>query len=218
MIKAVYLDLDGTTVSTIPSLAYSGNRALESVGLKGRPEEEYKYFAGDGARNIIKRALKAAGDTELTKFDAAFAAYSEIFKDGCLYHVSAYDGMKEFLDTVKAKGIKIAVISNKQHPMTKRVIETVYGQGYFDAILGQMDSIAKKPDPEGCHILNEHFGIAPADVMYVGDTNTDMMTGKNARAFTVGVTWGFRPREELEECRPDAIVDAPLEMLHYIGA
>ena len=216
MKKAVVFDLDGTLSDSIASMKYCGDRALEHFGYGPFSESDYKYFVGDGAENLIKRALKAGGDEELAHFEEAFALYKKYFAVDCMYRVKPYQGIPELLAELKNKGIKIAVLSNKPHAQTINVIETLFGRDCFDVILGQREGVPIKPDPAGVFDILQRLKMEPEDLLYLGDTATDMKTGKGAGAFTVGALWGFRDRKELEENHADAIIEHPLELLKYI--
>ena len=216
MKKAVIFDLDGTLSDSIASMKYCGDRALAPFGYGPFPESDYKYFVGDGAANLIKRALKAGGDEDLVHFEEAFALYKKFFADDCMYQVKPYSGIPELLAALKEKGLKIAVLSNKPHDQTIDVIETLFGTGYFDIIQGQKDELPIKPDPAGVFAILKQLNLTAEDILYLGDTATDMKTGKSAGAFTVGALWGFRDRKELEEGHADAIIGHPLELLRYV--
>ena len=121
------------------------------------------------------------------------------------------------MNVVKNRGLKIAVLSNKPHAETINVIETLFGKGYFDIIQGQKPDVPIKPSPEGVFCILEQLQMTADEILYLGDTCTDMQTGKSAGAFTVGALWGFRDRQELEENHADAIIAHPLELLQYVG-
>ena len=216
MKKAVIFDLDGTLSDSINSIKYCGDRALAPFGIGPFETKQYCYFVGDGAANLVKRALIAGGDEELVHFEEAFALYKEIFRDNCMYQVKPYDGIRELLAKLKETGVKIAVLSNKPHLETIRVIETLFGKEYFDVIQGQKEGVAIKPSPEGAFQVLEQLNLTAEEILYLGDTATDMKTGKGAGAFTVGALWGFRERRELEESHADAIIGHPLELLEYL--
>ncbi len=216
MKKAVIFDLDGTLSESIHSIKYCADQALAPYGYGPFSEEQYKYFVGDGAANLIRRALAAGGDTQGTHFEEAFAKYKEIFRVHCMYRVTPYDGIRELLASLKDRGVKIAVLSNKPHAETINVIESLFGRGYFDVIQGQKENVAIKPSPEGVFQILKQMELAASDILYLGDTSTDMKTGKSAGAFTVGALWGFRKREELEENHADAIIEKPLELLNFL--
>lgn len=214
--KAVIFDLDGTLSDSIASIKYCGDRALALVGYGPFPESDYKYFVGDGAATLIRRALIASGDTKCSHFEKVFALYKELFAEDCMYQVRPYEGIPELLTALKEAGLRIAVLSNKPHDQTVNVIETLFGKGYFDVIRGQIDGQPIKPDPSGVFVILKELGLKPEDILYLGDTATDMKTGKSAGAFTIGVLWGFRDRRELEEGNADVIITHPLEALNWI--
>lgn len=216
MYKACILDIDGTLLDSVESIAYVANKVLNTYGLPSQPVEAYNYYAGDGADELMKRALKAGGDLELENFERGRVLYREIFAVDPLYKVTAYDGMPEALSEMKKKGIRLAVLSNKPHTAAVKAVEAIYGTDCFDVIQGQTEGVPRKPSPEGAWKIAKEFGIAPEECIYVGDTDTDMKTGKGAGMLTVGVTWGFRDREELEEHHADVIIDHPLELLKLL--
>ena len=216
MKKAVIFDLDGTLSDSIASIKYCGDKALEAFGIGPFSEQQYKYFVGDGAANLIRRALAAGGDTEFVHFQEAYTLYRDIFRENCMYQVKPYEGILELIAGLKERGIKIAVLSNKPHVETVNVIETLFGEGCFDSIQGQKENVAIKPSPEGVFQIMEMLELAAGEVLYLGDTATDMKTGKSAGAFTVGALWGFRDRAELEEGGADVIIEHPLQVLELL--
>lgn len=216
MKKAVIFDLDGTLSDSLLSIKYCGDKAVAPFGYGPFTPDQYKYFVGDGAANLIKRCLAAGGDRNLIHFEEAFALYKDIFRDNCMYEVKPYDGIPELLDALKTAGARIAVLSNKPHQETVSVIESLFGKGYFDIIQGQKEGVAIKPSPEGVFHILEQLGLTVDEILYLGDTSTDMKTGKNAGVFTVGALWGFRDRSELEENHADAVIGNPLELLDYM--
>jgi len=216
MKKAVIFDLDGTLSDSIASIKYCADRALAPFGYGPFLESDYKYFVGDGAATLVKRALTAAGDAGLTHFEEAFALYKKYFTVDCMYQVKPYDGIRELLAALKERGVKIAVLSNKPHVQTIDVVEALFGKGYFDILRGQVDGVPVKPDPMGARLVLEELGLKATEVLYLGDTATDMKTGKGAGAFTVGALWGFRERAELEGADADAIIAHPLELLELL--
>lgn len=163
--KVVIFDLDGTLSDSIHSIKYSGDRTMEKFGYGPFSEEQYKYFVGDGARNLVKRALAAGGDTELAHFEEAYALYREIFRENCMYRVRPYEGIPELLATLKVQHVKIAVLSNKPHAETVNVVETLYGKGYFDVIEGQKEGLAIKPSPDGVFRILERLSLGAEDLL-----------------------------------------------------
>lgn len=216
MKKAVVFDLDGTLTDTIASIKISADKAVGKYGFGPFSEEQYKYFVGDGAATLIERCLNAGGDKEQKYFEGAFQEYQKVFEEYCMYKVEPYAGIRELLAALKEKGLKLTVLSNKPHARTVEVIHTIFGEDCFDVIRGQMEGVPKKPSPEGVFKILEELSLTPEDILYLGDTGTDMKTGKSAGAFTIGALWGFRQKEELIENGADAIIENPLQLLNYL--
>ncbi len=216
MKKAVVFDLDGTLSDSIASIKYCADRALKPFGYGPFSEKEYMYFVGDGAANLIRRALTAAGDEKLTHFEEVFALYREYFAVDCMYKVKPYDGICRLLDELKQRDVRLAVLSNKPHAQTLDVVHTLFGRGYFDVLQGQQEGLPIKPDPAGVFEICRQLGLKGEELLYLGDTATDMRTGKGAGAFTVGALWGFRERAELEQAGADALITHPQELLAYL--
>ena len=216
MKKAVIFDLDGTLADTIASITYCGNLALSRFGLPSFGEADYKRFVGDGAAMLVRRALQAAGDERLEHFDQVYETYLEIFAKDCMYQVKPYEGICAMLEELKRLSVRIAVLSNKPDRDSLRVVEALFGKGYFDFVQGQREDIPRKPDPAGVYRIMEAFVLPAGDFLYVGDSGVDMKTGRAAGIFTVGVLWGFRDRKELVENGADAVISKPLELLSHL--
>ncbi len=214
--KAALFDMDGTITDSLESLWYSCNKVLKEFGYRDIEKERYKMLVGDGAETLVRRALKEVGETDEEIVQKAFNRYLEVFEDGCLYNVTAYDGVPELIQKMKAKGMKVAVCTNKPQAKAEKVADAVYPAGTFDLIVGQKDEIPKKPAPDMPLIAAKAFGVEPSECLYLGDTNTDMKTGIGAGMFTIGVLWGFRDRAELEELHPAAIVEKADEVEQFL--
>ena len=212
MIKACIFDLDGTLADTLESMAYVANEIMQKYGLKTLPTDNFRYYSGEGADMLMQRALKDAGDKELIHYEEGRRLYREMFAADPMYKVVPYEGMPETLKELKKRGIRLAVCSNKPHPAAVKVIAQLYGDD-FDMVLGQSDAIRRKPAPDGPLMIAGKFGVRPEECMYVGDTSTDMKTGKAAGMFTVGALWGFRDRRELESNGAEVIAEKPQDLL-----
>ena len=212
--EAVVFDLDGTLSDSIQSMKFCGDQAVAKFGYGPFSEDQYKLFVGDGKANLIKRALIAGGDEKLEHFEEALADYEALFAIHCMHEVKPYKGIPELLDALKKQGIKIAVLSNKPHEQTINVIETLFGKEYFDVILGQREGYPLKPDPVGVYEILDELKLTADRAFYLGDTGTDMKTGKSAGLFTVGALWGFRDLRELAEHNADAIIEYPTDLLN----
>lgn len=212
MIKVCIFDLDGTLVRTQESIARPVNMTLEYFGLPAQRVEAFNYFAGDGLKNALRRALIASGDTDASHLEEGFPMCRAWMQEDPCYHAEPYEHVVQALDELKRCGVKIAVLSNKPHESAVSVVETIFGKGLFDHIQGQTDSVPIKPDPSGVYQILERFGADRSECLYFGDTNTDMLTAHNAGVTAVGVTWGFRPRSELEEYKADILIDSAEEI------
>lgn len=212
MIKACIFDLDGTLADTLESMAYVANEIMKKFGLKELPVDNFRYYCGEGANMLMRRCLKDAGDPELTRFEEGVKIYRDMFAADPMYKVTYYPGMPETLKKLKEKGVRLAVCSNKPHPAAVKVIARMFGDD-FDMVIGQSDEIRRKPAPDAPLKVAEEFGVKPEECMYIGDTRTDMLTGKAAGMFTVGALWGFRDLKELTESGADVIAEMPEDLL-----
>ena len=218
MIKLCIFDLDGTVLDTVHTIAYYGNYALHKHGIAPIEDKEYNYFAGNGAVNLIKRALRFRNALTDETFEKVFADYNTAYNADTSYLTAPFAGIPETLDAIKAQGIRMAILSNKPHFATCGVITSLFGEGYFDCVYGQREDIPIKPDPAAVYSILEECQVKPEECLYIGDTGTDMKTGKNAGLYTVGVLWGFRGKDELLESGADVIIEKPVELLDCIDA
>jgi len=211
MKKLVIFDLDGTLLDTIEDLGNATNYALRALGFPERKKEEYYMLVGRGITNLLKGAVPEGCDTEETIHrmrEHFFAHYGVHLCD----RTRPYPGIPELLDHIIGRGVRIAVASNKYQEGAETVVSHFFGPYPTVAVLGQRDGCPIKPDPLIVNLCMEKAGVRKDEVLYVGDSNVDMQTGLNAGVDTVGVTWGFRSREELEAFRPMAVVDHPAEL------
>ena len=215
--KLCIFDLDGTVLDTVGSIAYYGNRALEKHGIEPIDEREYQYFAGDGAKNLIARMLNYRSLYSDELHASVFRVYNEMYNADVTYKTVIFDGLKEVLDRLKADGYRFVIVSNKPDFAAKTVANALYGKGYFDCVVGQKEGSVLKPNPHEVLKVIKAFGAQAKDCVYVGDTDTDMQTGKNASLYTIGVLWGFRGCEELVASGADAIVSTPEELYKEIA-
>ena len=218
MIKLCIFDLDGTVLDTVHTIAYYGNYALSKHGIDPIEVKEYNYFAGNGAVNLIKRALRFRNALTDDTFEKVFADYNAAYNADTSYLTAPFDGIVDTLDAMKSRGVKMAILSNKPHFATCGVITSLFGEGYFDRVYGQREDVPIKPDPTAVYQIIHELQVKPEECLYIGDTGTDMKTGKNAGLRTVGVLWGFRGKEELVENGADVIIETPQELLNCLNA
>ena len=215
MKKMVVFDLDGTLLNTIADLAAATNHALATNGYPQHATEEYRFFVGNGINKLFERALPEGEKTDanILKIRQSFIPYYDVH---CTDLTQPYPGIPELLHTLQQKGIQMAVASNKYHRATEKLILRFFPDIHFTAILGQREGIPRKPDPQIVHEIIKLANVRTEEVLYVGDSNIDMRTARNAQVDGVGVTWGFRPRTELEQEHPFAIIDQASEILSLV--
>lgn len=213
--KVCIFDLDGTLTNTLNAIAHFGNLALAAFGFDPIPVADYKRYVGDGRTVLIHRMLKARNADTPENFDRVCHVYDENYEAEPLYDTDAYDGIRELLDRLKNQGIKIAVCSNKPDNVVQDVVKIIFGDT-FDAVSGVIDGFPTKPEPYTALKIAEKLGAAPEECLFIGDTNVDIFTAKNAGMTSVGVTWGFRDRAELMAAKADYIVDLPEDILKII--
>ena len=215
MYKCVVFDLDGTIADTIDTITYFANFALEKFGLPIIEKDRYKYLVGDGYKVLIKRMLKEVGQENYGSYEELAGFYHDEYDKNSMYLTKAFEGMHKLISELKEKNIKLAVLSNKPEGAVKMVASKLYGD-VFDLCFGYKEGVVLKPDPTLLFEIIEKLGCSPEECVYVGDTDTDMKTGKNAGAFTVGVLWGFRREDELLKTGADFIAKTPSDILKLI--
>ena len=214
--KACIFDLDGTLTNTLESMTYSVNLTLEEMGLSKITKDQCRLFVGNGARVLIEKSLKAAGDTDASRIEEGMEIYGRIFDRNCTYHVTPYEGIPEMLKALKDKGIQLAVLSNKPDRQTVKVLKAIFGEELFDYAQGQKEGIRRKPEPDGVWYLMEQMHVSKEECLYIGDSEVDAATGRNAGLKTIGVLWGFRDRKTLETAGVDDLIDRPDELLQFV--
>lgn len=215
MIELVIFDLDGTLLNTIDDLAASTNYALAKHGYPTHDLSSYRFFVGNGINKLIERALpeEVRNEEKVLELRKDFVAY---YEEHSADLTSPYKGIPELLSALKEKGLKMAVASNKYQVATEFLVDKYFGEYEFDVVLGQRDGINPKPDPTIVYDILKDTGIHKSKVLYVGDSGVDMQTAKSSELISAGVSWGFRPVEELEAFNPDYIVDQPIEIYQIV--
>ena len=214
--KACIFDLDGTLTNTLESMRYSVNLTLKEMGLSQITKDQCRMFVGNGARVLIEESLKVSGDPKASRIEEGMKIYGRIFDQNCTYHVTLYEGIPEMLKALKDRGIHLAVLSNKPDRQTVKVVKEILGDNIFDYAQGQKDGIRRKPEPDGVWYLMEQMQVSKEECLYIGDSEVDAATGKNAGLKTIGVLWGFRDRKTLETAGADHLIERPEELLQFV--
>ncbi|MBO4619400.1 MAG: HAD family hydrolase [Victivallales bacterium] len=216
--KAVIFDLDGTLLNTIPALLQTSNLTLAKFALPPIGEAEIRRFAGDGVAKLVERFLMHSGGADACRclLPQACQVYQELFAKNCMFGVQPYEGMPETLQAMHQAGLRLAVLTNKAQNRAEDNIFGLFGTNLFDVICGITPQRTPKPDATALLELLRQWNLSPDQCLYVGDTNTDMLTAQNAAMPKAGALWGFRTREELAHFAPEYLVAHPADLLPIV--
>lgn len=213
--KLVIFDLDGTILDTLEDLAAATNAALEMHGFPRHSVEDVRRFVGNGVANLIRRAVPAGtGEAECARVLADFKAY---YRDHINVHTRPYAGVPALLKALRDAGVKVGVNSNKFDAALQSLCHIHY-EGLYDYAVGESECTPKKPDPTAALRIMDALNVAPADTIYIGDSNVDLQTAANAGVDGAWVSWGFRRRDEMQDCEIHAAFDAPEALKDYLLA
>jgi len=201
-IRLIIFDIDETLVSSKQSIINSFDYALESIGIKAREE---KIISKIGFP--LKRAFELILGDKKELADSLVKKYRERYLKKCVGETSIFPGVKETLEYLRNKGIRMAVATTKHVEMSVILLKGLGIDDYFEMIVGEGDYHHEKPDPESLYVIMEKLGISPQETLMVGDTVYDIEAGKLAGTKTCAVTYGIDSRKELEEYGPDFVVD-----------
>ena len=213
--KGIIFDLDGTLADTLEDIAGSMNRVLASNNFPARPVNDYKLLVGRGLDNLVAQSLPA----EARHPDIIRHCLDRMIMDynvNCLVKTHLYNGVKEVLSSLEKQKIKMAVFSNKAEPLTLKIVSSLMPDVPFIKVAGARPDMPKKPDPSGALDIIRLMKASPDEIIYVGDSDVDMITAVKAGMYPVGVSWGFRSRDELNDNGAAIILDNPLEILNLL--
>ena len=211
--NTVIFDLDGTLLNTLDDLKDSLNYALAMHGYGEKTLEEVKSFVGNGVRKLVQRALPA--NTPEEEIQKCLADFKEHYKSNMQNKTRPYDGIMELLSELKNNNYSLAIVSNKFDAAVK-VLATKYFGDLIDVAIGESANVKKKPAPDSVFTAIKELGSDINESIFVGDSETDVQTAKNAGLPCIGVTWGFRTRNVLINEGADYIIDTPEEILDLI--
>ena len=211
--KAVLFDLDGTLLDTLDDLGDSMNAVLAARGYPTHPIRSYTSFVGDGVQNLVRRSLPADAGHDDDVVNELVPLMRSEYSRRWTAKTRPYDGIPELLDGLSARGLRMAVLSNKPHSATLEVVAHFFPRWKFYATLGARPDVPMKPDASAALEVCRKLDVAPEGFLYLGDTNTDMLTARSAGMFAVGVLWGFRTSEELLSSGAQAVVASPRDVL-----
>ena len=217
MYKAVIFDLDGTLLNTLDDLAAAGNHTLRALGFAPRPVDDYRLLVGNGIPKLVERMLPGGHKGPATQALALdlFGRYYAAHKADA---TAPYPGIPALVHALRAAGIPMGVVSNKDDAMAKAVMET-YFPGLFwpENVAGRRDAVPAKPDPTLVNEMRAAWGLPREEVLYAGDSNVDIETARNAGLDSCGVLWGFRSRQELEAAGAVHLAHSPAALAALLG-
>jgi len=211
--SAVIFDLDGTLLDTLDDLTDALNSALLKMGReKMRTRDEVRSFVGNGARMLASRALSSE-DPDL--IDRCYSLFQEFYRARLICKTAPYPGIMQALCALCAKGVKLGVLSNKPDPATRSLCAHFFGP-LLTCCSGEIPGVPRKPAPDGVLRLVSSMNVSPDETIYVGDSDVDIKTALSCGIVSVGVSWGFRPRETLVSAMAHHVIDHPYQLLDIV--
>ncbi len=211
--KAVLFDMDGTVLDTLGDLAAAVNHTLREFSMPERSVAEVAAALGNGAAYLIAHTVPDGTPKELT--EKVLAAYAPYYDAHCDILTGPYDGIVPLMQKLRGKNVKLAVISNKQDTAVKPLAEK-YFPGLLEIAVGESAEVRRKPNPDAVLAALRHIGVPREEAIYVGDTEVDLQTARNAGMECASVDWGFRTREQLIEVGAEHIFDTVQELEEYL--
>ena len=210
--SAYIFDLDGTLLDTLGDLAASTNYALRTHGMPEHSMDDVRSFVGNGVRKLMERAIPQGADNP--DFEATFATFRQHYMQHSLDTTKPYEGIPETLAALKAKGCRLAVVSNKMMAATQELCQHFFPDT-IEVAIGEHETegIRKKPAPDTVFAALEQLGLGKEGAVYVGDSDVDIQTAKNAGLPCISVLWGFRDRDFLIQHGAKTFISAPSELL-----
>ena len=206
--KGIIFDLDGTLLDTIEDLGSSMNEVLRHYGFPEHPIDAYRMMVGNGMMNLLKTSIPPE-ERKRIDIHQAFQMFQQVYAERYVDKTVPYEGIPELVTWLAARGVKLAVNSNKRDDYSKSLVTKFFASIPFIHIYGEQNRFPRKPDPAAALDIASAMGAAPEDILYIGDSEVDMATGRNAGMDTVGVLWGFRSRSELEASEAVYIASKP---------
>lgn len=211
-INTVIFDLDGTLLDTLEDLTDAVNCALSTFQMPKRDISEIRRFVGNGIRNLMLRAVPNGEDNP--DFEAVFAAFRGYYDIHCNDKTKPYEGIMELLDALEKKNIQTAIVSNKVDSAVQTLRKRYFPQ--IAVAVGDREGLQRKPAPDSVFLAMEAYHAKPAETLYVGDSEVDIETAKNAGIKCASVLWGFRDKAQLLESGAKILIDKPFTLLELI--
>ncbi|CAO3308202.1 phosphoglycolate phosphatase [Pseudomonas asiatica] len=212
--KAVFFDLDGTLVDTVPDLAAAVDTAMAELGLPLRGEARVRQWVSDGTEELIRRALINSMDGEVDKdlHRIALAHFYAAYRECICVGSRLYDGVLPGLDALRAQGLPLAVVTNKQADFAVSLLKQIGIEDYFDVVVGGVPTLNKKPAPDALLLAADLLGIDITSCLMVGDSVNDVVSARNAGCPVVCVPYGYNFGRDIREARPDKVIESIAEL------
>ncbi|NPA51715.1 MAG: HAD-IA family hydrolase [Aquificae bacterium] len=208
--KAYFFDLDGTLIDSSKDIAQATNYTLQALGYSPMPEEEIMKHVGYGGRKLLEGVL---GKSDQELIDRAVSIFREYYFENPVVYTQPYPNAVELLEKLKKEGKKLAVITNKYENVSKEILKKLGLNDYIDMVIGGDSLEEKKPSPKPVLFAIESFGDKPKDTLMIGDSETDIISGKKANTKTCLVTFGYGKKDLAVSYKPDYIISSLKEVL-----
>ena len=212
--RLLIFDLDGTIADTLPTIAEAVNLCARHFGYSEKSLDEVRLAVGNGVGVLLQNTMPADAMNDEAKCKKIKEYFALCYEQTQSRVDKAYDGMAEAMRELYKRGYILAVLSNKPDKLVKMIVNNIFPDGIISESMGQTE-LPKKPDPTVPLLIAENFGVSPDDTYFIGDSEVDVITGKNAGMVSVAVSWGFRERRVLEKAMPDFIFDTREELLRF---
>lgn len=216
MIQAVVFDLDGTLLDTVPDIAAALNRALAHCALPTHTQKTVETFLGGGIRDAVLKAVPEGTDEET--INRVLTLYRDDYVLHCTQQTRLYAGVRELIATLHERGIRLAVLSNKTEETARKIVQHFFPAGEFTAVFGRVPERPLKPHADAAKPVLEALALAPEEIAYVGDSNTDILFAKATGMLPVAAPWGYRSREELIEAGATLIAETPEDIAEKLAS
>ena len=212
--KGIIFDLDGTLVNSLEDISDAMNTVLTNLNYPTHTYDAYQYFIGSGLRNLVSKALPASNNSE-NEIEVCFENMIAEYREICTLKTKPYAGIVELLDDLVSRDIKLAVFSNKADELTKKIASEIFPD-YFNTAVGLSTEALKKPNPFEALEISKNWNLKTEEIIFIGDSDIDMLTATNAKMFPLGVSWGYRTEEELIASGAKLVINTPSDLIEIL--
>lgn len=212
--KGIIFDLDGTLVNSLEDISDAMNIVLKGLNYPTHTYDTYQYFIGSGLRNLVSKALPSSNNKE-EQIEICFEMMIQEYRKICTLKTKPYEGILELLDNLTSQNIKLAVFSNKADELTKKIASEIF-PNHFDTAVGLSTEELKKPNPFEAIEICKKWNLKPEEILFVGDSDIDMQTAIKANMFPVGVSWGYRTKDELLASGAKLVINSASELIEIL--